>query len=84
MWCRFLETAHELGGDAERPRLSLSNSSTDQGGGTNSECVNNLISVTDKFVPSEGHNETEIMSAPPQVGGSGDETPHSPDRIDGA
>jgi hypothetical protein len=33
MWCRFLETAHELGGDAERPRLSLSNSSTDQGGG---------------------------------------------------
>jgi hypothetical protein len=33
MWCRFLETAHELGGDAERPRLSLFNSSTDQGGG---------------------------------------------------
>jgi hypothetical protein len=33
MWCRFLETAHELGGDAERPRLSLSNSSTAQGGG---------------------------------------------------
>jgi hypothetical protein len=32
MWCRFLETAHELGGDAERPRLSLSNSSN-QGGG---------------------------------------------------
>jgi hypothetical protein len=32
-WCRFLETAHELGGDAERPRLSLSNSSTDHGGG---------------------------------------------------
>ena len=33
MWCRFLETAHELGGDAECPRLSLSNSSIDQGGG---------------------------------------------------
>ena len=33
MWCRFLETAHELGGDAERPRLSLSNSSTDHSGG---------------------------------------------------
>jgi hypothetical protein len=23
MWCRFLETAHELGGDAERPRRSF-------------------------------------------------------------
>jgi hypothetical protein len=23
MWCRFLETAHDLGGDAERPRLSF-------------------------------------------------------------
>jgi hypothetical protein len=32
-WCRFLETAHDLGEDAERPRLSLSNSSTDHGGG---------------------------------------------------
>jgi hypothetical protein len=29
----FVPTAHELGGDAERPRLSLSNSSTVQGGG---------------------------------------------------
>jgi hypothetical protein len=33
VWYRFLETAHDLGEDAERPRLSLSNSSTDQGGG---------------------------------------------------
>ena len=33
VWCRFLETAHDLGEDAERPRLSLSNSSTYQGGG---------------------------------------------------
>jgi hypothetical protein len=32
MWCRFLETDHDLGEDAERPRLSLSNSSTPGGG----------------------------------------------------
>jgi hypothetical protein len=28
--------------------------------------------MTDKFAPSESHNESEIMSAPAQVGVSGD------------
>ena len=33
MWRRFLDTAHELGGEQNVLALSLSNSSTDQGGG---------------------------------------------------
>jgi hypothetical protein len=36
-----------------------------------SECQA-LILMTDKFAPSESHNKLEIMSAPTQVGASGD------------
>jgi len=65
MWCRFLETAHELGGDAERPRLSLSNSSTDQGGGKRRGEGIGEITTTGVFAGRDNAKFT-AMSALPQ------------------
>ena len=55
----------------------IADSSTDQDGGKRragigqNEVSNKLILMTDKFVPSEGHNELEIMTTPTSVGFGG-------------